>query len=152
MGEPHVWESSHLGGHRFAPTALVLPTGYAYGRLDVPSASAARKAAWPGEVETARCRGRSTWSPAGQVAELAVRAATGLRDADALTVADAPGGAVVTARDGRRWAVDVAPVAGNGPRPPSCGADAAPFTALRAGAVRPLDPQLAHANPATRAH
>ena len=29
-----VWECTHLGGHRFAPTALVLPTGYSYGRLD----------------------------------------------------------------------------------------------------------------------
>jgi hypothetical protein len=137
-GEPHVWESSHLGGHRFAPTALVLPTGYAYGRLDVASAIAARKAACPGEVETARCRGRSTWSAAGQVAELAVRAATGLRDADALQVAEAPGGAVVTARDGRRWAVDVAAVSGDGARPASCGLDPAPFTALRAAGVRPL--------------
>src|SRR4051812_12117153 len=26
-----VFECSHLGGHRFAPTALVLPTGYLYG-------------------------------------------------------------------------------------------------------------------------
>jgi hypothetical protein len=137
-GEPHVWESSHLGGHRFAPTALVLPTGYAYGRLDVPSARAARKAACPGEVETARCRGRSTWSAAGQVAELAVREATGLRDADALQVTDAPGGAVVTASDGRRWAVDVAEVTGEGPRPASCGVDPTPFTALRALGLRPL--------------
>ena len=43
--EPHVWECSHLGGHRFAPTALVLPTGYLYGHLDPASAVAARKAA-----------------------------------------------------------------------------------------------------------
>ena len=137
-GEPHVWESSHLGGHRFAPTALVLPTGYLYGRLDLPSAIAARKAACPGEVELARCRGRSTWSPAGQVAELAVRAATGLRDADALSVADAPGGAVVTARDGRRWAVDIGEVPGERPRPPSCGVDAALFSVLQATALRAL--------------
>jgi hypothetical protein len=137
-GEPHVWESSHLGGHRFAPTALVLPTGYLYGRLDMASAIAARKAACPGEVEPARCRGRSTWSAAGQVAELAVRAATGLRDADALHVSDDPGGVVVTARDGRRWVVDVAEVTGEGPRPPSCGVNPAPFTALRAVDVRRL--------------
>ncbi|WP_219413919.1 sucrase ferredoxin [Pseudonocardia nigra] len=106
-GEPDVWECSHLGGHRFAPTALVLPTGYVYGRLDAATAVAVRKAAGAGEVETALCRGRSTWSPAGQVAELAVRAATGLRDADALEVADTAGGAVVDSRDGRRWAVEV---------------------------------------------
>ena len=33
-----VVEVSHLGGHRFAPTMLVLPTGYAYGRLDLDTA------------------------------------------------------------------------------------------------------------------
>jgi hypothetical protein len=136
-GEKHVWECSHLGGHRFAPTALVLPTGYAYGRLDPATAIAARKAAFPGEVETVRCRGRSTWSPAGQVADLAVRAATGIRDADALQVTDTPGGAVVSARDGRSWAVDVEPESG-GPRPLSCGTDPVPSESLRATGLRPL--------------
>ncbi|MGD8214758.1 sucrase ferredoxin [Aestuariimicrobium sp. Y1814] len=33
-GHPGFWEVSHLGGHRFAPTALVLPTGQALARLD----------------------------------------------------------------------------------------------------------------------
>lgn len=136
-GEQHVWECSHLGGHRFAPTALVLPTGYAYGRLDPATAIAARKAAFPGEVDTTLCRGRSTWSPAGQVAELAVRAATGIRDADALQVVDTAGGAVIAARDGRRWAVDVSPIAGS-PRPLSCGTDPAPCQSLQATDVRPL--------------
>lgn len=136
-GELHVWECSHLGGHRFAPTALVLPTGYAYGRLDPATAIAARKAAFPGEVDTTLCRGRSTWSPAGQVAELAVRAATGIRDADALQVVDTAGGAVIAARDGRRWAVDVSPIAGS-PRPLSCGTDPAPCQSLQATDVRPL--------------
>jgi hypothetical protein len=129
-----VWECSHLGGHRFAPTALVLPTGYAYGRLDPATASAARKAAFPGEVDTTACRGRTTWSPAGQIAELAVRGATGLRDADALQVTDTPDGALVTARDGRRWAVDVAPIVG-APRPLSCGTDPAPWQSLQATAI-----------------
>src|SRR4051812_14996537 len=86
-GEADVWECSHLGGHRFAPTALVLPGGYLYGRLDAATAIEARKAAGQGEVEHGHCRGRAAWEPAGQVAELAVRAQTGLRDVDALLVA-----------------------------------------------------------------
>jgi hypothetical protein len=131
-GEPHVWESSHLGGHRFAPTALVLPTGYLYGRLDVATAVAARKAAALGEVETALCRGRATWSPQGQVAELAVRAATGLRGADALTVR----GTTVHDRDGRTWEVEVEEQVGSA-RPTSCGALALPSVSLRATAVIP---------------
>lgn len=137
-GEPGVWECSHLGGHRFAPTALVLPTGYLYGRLDPAAASAARKAAGAGEVEPTLCRGRSTWSPAGQVAELAVRTATGIRDADALRVVEAPGGVIVTARDGRRWAVEVVAEQGRGLRPSSCGADLLPSVALRASTPRLL--------------
>jgi hypothetical protein len=160
-----VWECTHLGGHRFAPTALVLPTGYVYGRLDATGAVAAAKAAAVGEVETAQCRGRSTWSAAGQVAELAVRAATGLRDADALHVEpDVPGrtGAapgngdrgpagpavaeepsrgerpVVVARDGRRWQVTVRAAACPGNRPVSCGAAALPVTALHATGIGSL--------------
>jgi hypothetical protein len=140
-----VWESTHLGGHRFAPTALVLPTGYVYGRLDLTGAMAALKAAAVGEVEPASCRGRSTWSPAGQVAELAVRTATGLRDADALRVEpDAPeAGDVVTpvvaARDGRRWAVTVRASAVTSTRPVTCGAAALPVRSLRAAGVHLLD-------------
>ncbi len=147
-GETDVWECTHLGGHRFAPTALVLPTGYVYGRLDVTGAVAALKAASVGEVEPALCRGRSTWTAPGQVAELAVRAATGLRDAGGLRVEAAPPrGAgepdpvtdvVVAARDGRRWEVTVRPTACPGNRPVSCGATALPFTALHASAVRGL--------------
>jgi hypothetical protein len=137
VDELDVWECTHLGGHRFAPTALVLPTGYAYGRLDLAGAVAAYKAAAAGEVDTAMCRGRSTWTPAGQVAELAVRAATGLRDAEVLQVDHAPGGAIVTAQDGRRWSVDVAEVPG-GARPASCGDGPVPYRALRAAGMRRL--------------
>ena len=138
-----VWECSHLGGHRFAPTALVLPTGYLYGRLDVATAVAARKAAAAGEVETALCRGRSTWSPAGQVAELAVRAGTGLRDAAALQVTDSPDGAVVEhVADGRRWAVEVTAHEGPTPCDSACGVSVLPRLALRATRVRTLEPHV----------
>jgi hypothetical protein len=137
-GEPDVWECTHLGGHRFAPTALVLPTGYLYGRLDLPAAVAVRKSAGLGEVEAALCRGRSSWSPAGQVAELAVRTATGLRDAAALTVLDDSGpDVVVGAADGRRWTVAVRP-RGVPTRPASCGAEPAPGAALVASQPCPL--------------
>ena len=141
-GEVDVWECTHLGGHRFAPTALVLPTGYVYGRLDVSGAVTAIKAAAVGEVEPASCRGRSTWTAPGQVAELAVRVRTGLRDADALHVEPGWKGSstevVVAARDGRRWAVAVRSTSCPGNRPTSCGAAALPVSALHASEVRQL--------------
>ena len=40
-----LWEVSHLGGHRFAATALVLPTGQSLARVDVDQARAALDAA-----------------------------------------------------------------------------------------------------------
>ena len=144
-GESDVWESTHLGGHRFAPTALVLPTGYLYGRLDVAGAVLAHKAAAVGEMEPGLCRGRTTWTQPGQVAELAVRAKTGLRGANVLQVEPAteqgPADAelvTVAATDGRRWQVTVRPISCPGDRPVSCGAAALPVTALSASRVRRL--------------
>jgi hypothetical protein len=99
-----VWECTHIGGHRFAPTGLALPTGYAYGRLDLTAAEALLS---PG-VDLAHCRGRSTWPAAGQTAELAVRSATGDRDPDSLRVVS-----VSPAGEGR-WMVDVSHVDGRG--------------------------------------
>lgn len=37
-GHPGVWECSHLGGHRFAPTALHVTQGMVYGRLTADTA------------------------------------------------------------------------------------------------------------------
>jgi Sucrase/ferredoxin-like len=135
-GEPDVWACSHLGGHRFAPTALVLPTGYLYGHLDLAAAAAARAAAAAGEVATDCCRGRTTWSAAGQVAELAVRGLAEPLAADALTVHERSGGLVeVTDRGGARWTVDVETVELDALRPASCGARPTLMAPLRAAAV-----------------
>ncbi len=141
MAGPDVFAASHLGGHRFAPTALVLPTGYVYGRLEPTSATAIRVAATAREITTARCRGRCTWSPRGQVAELAVREATGLRSPDALIVEDDSGDAIhVRSVAGERWAVDVESVDIDAIRPASCGARPTLMVPLRAAAVRALRP------------
>ena len=53
------WETTHLGGHRFAGTLLALPSGLALGRLDPTSAVRAcadlEQGRWPG----GRVRGRA---------------------------------------------------------------------------------------------
>jgi Sucrase/ferredoxin-like len=142
-GEPEVWECSHLSGHRFAPTALVLPTGYLYGRLDVATAVQARKAAELGEVETALCRGRSAFSPAGQVADLAVREATHIRCADALTVE----GTTVRGPRDAAWQVAVRERVST-PHPASCGAAALPVASLEAVSITPTGARRACSTPA----
>jgi sucrase/ferredoxin-like protein len=142
-GEPEVWECSHLSGHRFAPTALVLPTGYLYGRLDVATAVQARKAAELGEVETALCRGRSAFSPAGQVADLAVREATHIRCADALTVE----GTTVRGPRDAAWQVAVRELVST-PHPASCGAAALPVASLEAVSITPTGARRACSTPA----
>lgn len=129
-----VWECSHTGGHRFAPSMILLPTGYTYGRLDVEESAEAIAAASRGEVHLPGLRGRSCWSPAGQVAEVAVREQVSV-GVDDLTVEGPEDRPVVRHRDGRTWTVPVATVA-LPPRPASCGADPKPARALTAGAVK----------------
>ena len=117
-----VWECTHTGGHRFAPTGVVLPAGYLYGRLDVAFAERVLTEAAAGRVVAERCRGRSSWSRAGQVAELAVRDGLGVVG-DVVSVVEGPGGdeCVVSHVDGRRWRVRVVERELPPARPTSCG-------------------------------
>lgn len=132
-----VWETTHTGGHRFAPTGVVLPSGYLYGRLDVESAEQTLRAAADGAVRTGGCRGRSTWTTAGQVAELAVRDLIDEPSADALFVTGVrPGdgaevGVEVRHVDGRRWLATVAEDTLEPARRTSCAKDAVTPTAAR---------------------
>lgn len=126
-GGQDVWEITHLGGHRFAPTMLVLPYGYTYGRVDGHHAKDVLEAARSGRVVLDGCRGRSVWERPGQAADLAVRTLTGEDRADAVTVEgtdEAPGGWIVRVAhaDGRAWRVAVARSVAQPPRPESCGA------------------------------
>lgn len=126
-GSRGIWEITHLGGHRFSPTLLVLPHGYAYGRTGAHAVKQVLAAAAAGEIVVDGCRGSSAWERPGQAAELAVRAATGETGAEALTVVSTDGDAprwdvTVDHRDGRRWQVAVAQGASLPPRPESCGA------------------------------
>lgn len=109
-----VWETSHTGGHRFAPTFVSLPDGYLYGGPDAAS----------GSVEA--CRGRSSLPPPAQAAELAVLRAIGAPEPRALVVRATPEaetwqveveGSMHTVRVNRKTGPD---------RPESCGKPAVP--------------------------
>ncbi|MFF5531911.1 sucrase ferredoxin [Streptomyces cinerochromogenes] len=122
-----VWEVTHLGGHRFAPTVLVLPYGYAYGRAEAHTVKEALHGVQEGRVVVEGCRGCSAWERPGQAAELAVRSAANEYRAGVLSVVRTDGAAprwevTVGHADGRRWRVTVAQGASLPPRPESCGA------------------------------
>ena len=124
-GHAEVWEVTHLGGHRFSPTMLVLPHGYAYGRLSAHTAKDILEATRDGRMVTEWCRGRSFWDRPGQAAELAVRQAVGEDLAEALTVDQRETGedvwtVVVTHTDGRRWTTEVRRSDAQPPRSESC--------------------------------
>lgn len=131
LDRQHTWEVSHLGGHRLASNALVVPDGLVYGRLrpeDAPTLLAAHGA---GRLVVDSLRGRASLAQPVQAAEIALRkavrhdAAAGLRLLDADV---AEGRARTTWLVGeRRWRVVVESRPGAGPpRPASCGADDGP--------------------------
>ncbi|MGM7443798.1 sucrase ferredoxin [Streptomyces tunisiensis] len=125
-GVDGVWEVTHLGGHRFSPTMLVLPYGYAYGRAEAHAVKEVLHGVQEGRVVTEGCRGCSAWERPGQAAELAVRRAVREDAAQVLSVVrtegEAPHWEVTVAHvDGRRWRVEVAQGASRPPRPESCG-------------------------------
>ena len=79
-----VWQTTHLGGHRFAATLVVLPEGLQFGRVLPDEAHALLDGLSRGELyRLDRFRGRVDASRVAQVAEAHVRSR------DALTTLDA---------------------------------------------------------------
>ena len=54
-----VWETTHVGGHRFAANLVILPHGLYYGPVGVAEATAAIDAYQRGTVTAVRYRGRA---------------------------------------------------------------------------------------------
>ena len=77
-----VWESSHLGGDRFAGNLVCLPHGLYFGQV-APEEGADVVAAYrAGEIVLERYRGRSCFPMVVQAAEILVRRELGLRGID----------------------------------------------------------------------
>jgi hypothetical protein len=73
-----VLETTHLGGHRFAATLLVLPHGVCYGRVEASDVPALIESSERGEwFDLARARGRCAYGSEAQAAEIALRQRTG---------------------------------------------------------------------------
>ncbi|SDB83049.1 hypothetical protein GA0111570_10484 [Raineyella antarctica] len=136
-----VFETTHLGGHRFAATAVVLPSGHAYARLDADAAIAVLAAAderriCPEVADPDHYRGRSGLQRPQQVAEFAFRDAV-----DDWSVPGPPVDRPVPLGEGR-WSVrvgggsegltfEVAAVLTDRMRPESCGKPSVPVPEWR---------------------
>jgi hypothetical protein len=78
-----VWQTSHVGGHRFAANLIILPQGVYYGRLDPAAAQNVIDAHRAGQIVPEHLRGRACYSKAGQVAEVFLRTESGITAAGA---------------------------------------------------------------------
>ncbi|MGH3105139.1 MAG: sucrase ferredoxin [Gaiellaceae bacterium] len=79
-----VWQSSHVGGDRFAGNLVCLPEGLYFGRVKRDEVRAVLEPYLHGRIQLARYRGRSCYPFAVQAAELSVRRATNLTGFDDL--------------------------------------------------------------------
>lgn len=99
-----VWESSHVGGHRFAANLVVLPEGLAYGFVDPTETEPLLDAHDRGEVVPELLRGRSCDPRPAQAADVHLRRDRSLPRLDDVEVlgirAVATGRWTVTARAG----------------------------------------------------
>ena len=154
----HVWECSHIGGHRFAPVSLTLPSGAVHGRLDVESVLRVVEGAPDGRVVLAHLRGRSALTAPLQVAATAAQRQWAVEDVDALDVLhvvdgspravrppmapledDAPVVAEVRHADGRSWRAVVTPRALERERMESCGKSPVPGIRWECGDLVSVD-------------
>ena len=76
--EDWVWQTTHIGGDRFAGNLVCLPEGVYYGRADRVDAAGILDEHLEGRVSLDLYRGRSIYPFAVQAAERAVREETGL--------------------------------------------------------------------------
>ncbi len=64
-----VWQTTHLGGHRFAANILLLPDGIYYGRINKENYVKIRDSYFDSKLETGFLRGRCFYHPDVQAAE-----------------------------------------------------------------------------------
>ena len=102
----NTWETSHVGGDRFAANLVILPHGLYYGGLDGETASRVLTAHTDGLIEAAYYRGRSVQPVPTQAAEHYLREYLGERRIDAIVAID------LQQTDNARWVARLAHVDG----------------------------------------
>ena len=81
-----VWESTHVGGDRFAGNLVMFPHGLMFGRVEPERAAGVVAAYGEGRIELDRFRGRTSHPMSAQAADIAVRARLGLDRVDDVNV------------------------------------------------------------------
>jgi hypothetical protein len=79
-----VWQTTHLGGHRFAGTLVCLPQGIYYGRVAPTSAKSIIDTHHAGQIDLEHFRGRCGYDSPVQAAEHYIRAQNGITGIDNL--------------------------------------------------------------------
>lgn len=77
-----VWQSSHVGGHRFAGNLVCLPHGIYYGRIPIEQGTRLIDAYSNRSIIPEYYRGRACYTPAQQAAEYYLRSHTGILGID----------------------------------------------------------------------
>lgn len=85
-GVPDVWESSHVGGDRFAANVVALPSGVYLGRVPPDRAAEMVRALADGVVDLDHYRGRSCYPSLVQAAEVGARRELGEPRLDAMVL------------------------------------------------------------------
>ncbi len=104
VGE-RAWQTTHLGGHRFAPNVLTLPQGAIYGRVFAEDVPAFTTRIEHGELSTSHLRGRSAYPPEAQVAETVLNGNLVSVEGGAVTFETADGLATVNVEPGTPYEV-----------------------------------------------
>jgi hypothetical protein len=82
------WESSHVGGDRFAPNVVCLPHGIYYGHVEPEEAESLARGYEGGRLDVDHLRGRAAWPMGAQAAEWFVRQRSGLDRLDAVRLVE----------------------------------------------------------------
>ena len=101
------WETTHLGGHRFASTMLTFPGALCLGRLDPETAELAIEEVLAGRHPVGFSRGRVGVSEVAQVAQMHVVEQTALDELDQVQVIGEERGVVRLLADGHEWQAGV---------------------------------------------
>ncbi len=118
-----IYEASHIGGHRFAPTGILLPFGVMVGRMSIEKTLELLNDSWSGNINPQYMRGRTAHPPFAQMAEIEVRKSENITQIEALDAVVLRNGKPLSAssvfslgendlvqirhRDGRSWNVDL---------------------------------------------